>query len=58
MSEKEINIELILVCVVIIISTIGLYLDLIDSIDFRWIIIVTLAFFEGTSLAEIIKGGM
>jgi len=58
MTEKEINIELVLVSIVITISTIGLYLELIDSIDFRWIIIVTLAFFEGTSLAEIIKGGM
>ena len=58
MTEKEINIELILVSIVIAISTVGLYLELIDSIDFRWIIIVTLAFFEGTSLAEIIKGGM
>ena len=58
MTNKEINIELILVSIVIAISTIGLYLELIDSIDFRWIIIVTLAFFEGTSLAEIIKGGM
>ena len=58
MTDKEINIELILVSIVIAISTIGLYLELIDSIDFRWIIIVTLAFFEGTSLAEIVKGGM
>jgi len=50
--------EFIIISAIIIISSIGLYTNLVKSNDFRWIIIACIAFFEGSSIAEIMKGGI
>ena len=62
MSEKnKFNFEKVLVITLLIITIIGLFMELIDSADFRWIIISVFAFHEifskeTNTISEVIGG--
>lgn len=58
MDKQQHKVEAGIMSAIIIITSIGLYTGYIDSIDFRWVIIACIAFFEGSSIAEILRGGM
>ena len=51
------KLELLIVTVVMIIATYGVFQDVFTSRDATILIGIAIALFEGTDIAEIIKGG-